>query len=166
MISFYPTEKFSITTNLNRAEIVEILELEVIKRQFPLLRKYNTKYPEKYFEGIVSSNGFKISKAPIYGKVSGWQPQVNGKIKNNLIEIELKLPTLGSLIILFFMVMGVTGLGYLIYNRINGNELELFLSILPLMPFYVFVASRIEYKKAKKKTKIILKKMFGSNENE
>src|SRR5690606_479225 len=121
MINLYPIEKFSIKTNLNRAEIVEILEFEVIKRQFPLLRRYNTKYPDKIFEGIVYSNGFKISKALVYGEVSGWQPQINGEIKNNLIEIELKLPTLGSLIILFLLVLGVTGLGYLIYNIINGN---------------------------------------------
>ncbi|MBF30205.1 MAG: hypothetical protein CL529_03370 [Aequorivita sp.] len=166
MINLYPIEKFSIKTNLNRTEIVEILEFEVIKRQFPLLRRYNTKYPDKIFEGIVYSNGFKISKALVYGEVSGWQPQINGEIKNNLIEIELKLPTLGSLIILFFLVLGVTGLSYLIYNIINGNKLELFISIWPLIPFYVFVASRIAYKKARKKTKIILKRMFSSNGDE
>ena|SRR5690554_314786 len=166
MINLYPIEKFSIKTNLSKAEIIEILEFEVIKREFPLLRKYNTKYPEKIFEGIVYANGFKISKAPVYGELSGWQPQIYGEIKNNLIELELKLPTLGSLIILIFLVLAVIGLSYLIYNIINGNKLELFLSIWPLIPFYVFVASRIEYKKARKKTKIILNRIFASNEDE
>ena len=166
MINLYPTEKFSIITRLSRAEIVEILEYEVIINHYPFLRRYNTKYPEKLFEGIVYSSGFKISKAPIYGKLNGWQPQINGKIKNNLIEIELKLPTLSSLIILFFLVMGIIGLANLIYNLINDNKLEPFFIILPLIPFYIYVASRIGYKKERMKTKIILNKMFGSEKDE
>lgn len=66
MISLYPSETFSITTKFSKAEIVEILNNKVIFNNYPgVVRRYNTKFPEKLFEGMIFSDGFQIVKAQV-----------------------------------------------------------------------------------------------------
>ena len=119
MIKLYPSEKFSLRTDLRRAEIVERLEYAVIvNHHAAFLNRYNTKHPEKLFEGIVYSTGFRISKAKVYGNISAWHPQIDGIISDNQIEIELKFPTLSTIIITSFLLFGIIGIINSIYSLV------------------------------------------------
>ena len=163
MINLYPSEKFSITTNLNRAEIVEKLEFNVILNHYSsFIKPYNTKYPEKLYDGIVHSSGFKISKAKIYGDVGSWYPELNGRIADNLIEVELKFPTLGSIIMLVFLIFGIFGLIFSTYYAVTDDKFDSLITYFPLIPIFVYVVSYNGFKKEIGKTKIQLNRLFNS----
>ncbi|AFL81927.1 hypothetical protein Aeqsu_2470 [Aequorivita sublithincola DSM 14238] len=160
MFKIYPKEKFQLETNLNKRQIIERFEQNVLINDSYIFRKQYTQKPNNKYEGIIIGNEFKIQHKHIYGENGSWRPVIFGIINDHSIELEFRIPSISFFIIALFIFLSIITSIVSIYFIVTENRFEWIMLLPFVFLLIIFPASLKGYKKERVKAKADLKNLF------